>query len=182
MNNDIEKTLEVLHAATQGIRAAYVARYTELQLAALLRDREGLAAVGMDANIYATFPRGTTGKAEYRQAESKYQRVRSYFKGVKCCRTMHEPEIVEERPDSEPRLRAAAKQEADALVDSYLYKMAGKIGKLATAATTNGNIWDCATLTVTCADGEVQTWHTNCILNQSIYGKLFNQWPTRRTA
>jgi adenosyl cobinamide kinase/adenosyl cobinamide phosphate guanylyltransferase len=65
---------------------------------------------------------------------------------------------------------------------SYAQQLAGKIGKEAVRAVTNGNIWDYAYLTVTCADGEVQSWRTNCILNCSVYGKLFNQWPTRRTA
>jgi len=177
-----EQTIAVLKAATENIRAAYVARYTELQLATLVRDRAGLAAVGMDAEIYAPYPNGRMGKTEYRQAEAKYRRVRSSFKCITSCRGFHQPEIMVEKEDAEPRLRAHAKQEADALVDSYLYKMAGKIGKEITAAETNGNIWDYATLTVTCADGEVQTWRTNCILNQSVYGKLFNQWPTRRVS
>lgn len=180
MNND--KTLEVLKAATALIRAEYVARYTDLQLAALVRDRAGLAAVGMDADIYAPYPNGRMGKSEYRQAEAKYRRVRRYFQGVKGCRGFHEPEIVVENPEAEVRLRQIAKQDADALVDSYLHKLAGKIGKEISSATTNGNIWDYATLVVTCCDGEVQTWRTNCILNQSVYGKLFNQWPTRRVS
>lgn len=180
MNND--KTLEVLKAATALIRAEYVARYTELQLAGLNVIRTGLAAVGMDAGIYAPYPNGRMGKTEYRQVLAKYSRVRRYFQGVKGCRSSHEPEIVVEKPDVEAKLRLAAKQEADALVDSYLHKLAGKIGKEISSATTNGNIWDYATLVVTCCDGEVQTWRTNCILNQSVYGKLFNQWPTRRAA
>jgi hypothetical protein len=57
---------------------------------------------------------------------------------------------------------------------------AGKIGKEITSARTNGLIWDCATIWAFCTDGEEQVWHTQCIINRSVYNKLFNQWPTRR--
>lgn len=177
---DSDKTVEILKHATADIRAAYVARYTDLELATLKHDREGLAAVGMDAGIFAPYPSGNVGRANYRQMEAKYRRVRSCFQSPKCCRSMNEPEIVVEKPGAEARLRQQAKQNADALVDAYLHKLAGKIGKLIASATTNGNIWDYATLEVVCADGEKQTWRTTCILNRSVYDKLFNQWPTRR--
>jgi len=179
---DIEKTIEILKVATADIRADYLARYTELELATLKRDRDGLAAVGMDAQIYAPFPSGNMGRTDYRKMEAKYRRVRSAFQGIKCCRSHHDPEIVVEKPEAEARLRQNAKQSADALVDSYLYKLAGKIGKVIVSAATNGNIWDFATLNVMCADGEAQTWRTTCILNRSVYDKLFNQWPTRQVA
>jgi hypothetical protein len=177
---DIEQTVEILKVATADIRAAYVTRYTDMELFTLRHDRAELAKVGMDAKIYAPFPSGNMDRKQYRRMENDYRRVRCYFRGVKGCISMHDPEIVAEKPDSEVRLRAQAKQEADATVDSYLLKLAGKIGKLIISATTNGNIWDYATLNVVCADGEKQTWRTNCILNQSVYRKLFNQWPTRR--
>lgn len=177
-----EQSIEILKAATADIRADYVARYTELEMATLVRDRAGLVAMGMDASVYAPYPTGRMAKDAYLQAESKYRRVRFSFRGVKGYRCMNEPEIVVEREDAEPRRRAAAKAEADAQVDSYLFKMAAKIGKDIASASTNGCIWDFATLKVVCVDGEEQTWKTNCILNQSVYGKLFNQWPTRRVS
>lgn len=180
MKQDQEATLAVLKDATQAIREDYVARYTEMMMVVLKRDRAGLEAVGMDAQQYAPYPSGNMSRADYRKAEFKYRRVRSSFRGVKSCRSMREPEIVVEREDAEPRVREAARQAADAEIDSYLYKMTGKIGKLATKATTNGRIWDSATMIVECADGETQTWSTRCIINCSCLGKVFNQWPTRR--
>lgn len=174
------KTLEVLKAATAEIRAEYVARYTELEMAQLVEDRAGLAAVGMDANIYADYPHGNMSRADYRMALAKYNRVRASFESVKCCISPRDPNIVKERAEAEPRKRAAAKAAADCLVDKYLYKLAGKIGKEVTEASTNGRIWDYAYLTVKCVDGEVQKWKTSYILNRSVYGLLFNQWPTRR--
>lgn len=165
-----------------GIRAAYTQKYTDNLLAVLQHDRDGLAAVGMDAGVYAPYPSGKLPKAAYRQAQGKYQRVRFSFQSVKSCRWPGEPEIVVERPEAEPKLRARAKQEADAVVDSYLTKLAGKIGKDIVSVKTNGNVWDYAELEAQCADGEQQRWHTRCILNFSVYHKPFNQWPTRRVA
>lgn len=175
-----ENTLRVLKAATAGIRAEYVARYSEMMLARLVADRAGLAAVGFDAQIYAPYPNGGLSREAYRSAERKYYRVRASFNCVKGCRSHREPEIVVEKPEAEPKLRTAARAEADALVDGYLHKLAGKIGKEVVSASTNGNIWDSARLSVECADGEKQVWDTQCILNCSVLGKLFNQWPTRR--
>jgi len=175
-----DQTIEVLKVATADIRAAYTQRYTATMLVFLEDMRKGLAAVGMDAKVFAPYPSGNLRKADYRQAEAKYRLVRTHFRSVKGCLSMHEPEIVVEKEDSEPRLRAQAKRDADATVDSYLHKLAGKIGKPIVSATTNGNIWDYATLTVVCEDGETQVWRTNCIINRSCLGKIFNQWPTRR--
>lgn len=175
-----DKTIEVLKAATATIRAEYLARYTELEMATLVQDRAGLAAVGMDANQYADYPSGNLPRAAYRQALAKYNRVRFSFESVKSSYSHREPNIVVEKADAEPRKRASAKASADIIVDKYLFKLAAKIGKEIVSAETNGNIWAYALLKVTCADGEVQVWKTNCILNRSVYGTIFNQWPTRR--
>jgi hypothetical protein len=40
-------------------------------------------------------------------------------------------------------------------------------------------MWDNSVVTVRTNYGE-QVWHTKVIWNRSVYGKSFNQWPTRR--
>lgn len=70
---------------------------------------------------------------------------------------------------------------AEAEVDSYVIKLAGKIGKPVVSGSVNGDLWQGSTLTVAIAGStESQRWTTKCIINQSCLGKLFNQWPTRR--
>lgn len=182
MKDTFKPTFEVLKAATMAIRADYIARYTEMEMAQLVKDRAGLAAVGMDAEKYAPYPKGSMNKTDYRRGKANYDRVRCYFTGTSGRRTFHGPNIVAENPDAEPRLRATAVAAANNEVDSYLWKMAAKIGKVITEAKTNGNIWDFAYLDVVCEDGEEQRWKTQCILNRSVYNKVFNQWPTRRYA
>ncbi len=174
-------SLAVLKAATAQIREEYINRYVQLALIELELFRKGLAEVGMDADKFAPYPDGNMDRSTYRQAERKYRRVRSYFRAIKGCRGMREPEIVVEIEGASDRLVDAATESANGLVDAYLIKLLGKIGKPVAQAETNGNIWDYAILTVVCADGEEQVWRTNCILNRSCLGTLFNQWPTRRT-
>lgn len=64
--------------------------------------------------------------------------------------------------------------------DGYIIKLSGKIGKPVKHAKLEGSLWSNSTLRVNCEDGEQQVWHTKCIFNRSVLGKVFNQWPTRR--
>lgn len=63
---------------------------------------------------------------------------------------------------------------------AWIAKMTEKIGKVVVDAAMAGNPWTGSTLSVTCVDGEKQTWHTQMIINQSKYQNLFNQFPSRR--
>lgn len=69
-------------------------------------------------------------------------------------------------------------QQANDDVDAFIAKMVTYIGEVETAELT-GQLWAYSNLTVT-KDGEKQVHRTRCIINVSKYGKLFNQWPTRR--
>jgi hypothetical protein len=84
--------------------------------------------------------------------------------------------------DASDRIVQMAKVSAERDFDSYVVKLAGKIGKPVTSAQVVGDLWNGSTLTVQCKDGESQTWRTKCILNTSPLGNLFNQWPTIRVA
>lgn len=75
--------------------------------------------------------------------------------------------------------------------DSFVCKLTRKIEAAAKAEGTDkpviniavlkGVLWDGCTLTVA-LNGGTQTWVTKCIINRSVLGKLFNQWPTRRSS
>lgn len=72
----------------------------------------------------------------------------------------------------------AVEQQANDDVDAYIAKMVTYIGEVETAEL-DGQLWSYSSLIVT-KDGEKQVHRTRCIINVSKYGKLFNQWPTRR--
>lgn len=84
-----------------------------------------------------------------------------------------------------------AARDADEAVAGFAAKLAGKVdGSLkelsngvlsgnVDSVSVAGNMWDNSVVTVRTNYGE-QVWHTKVIWNRSVYGKSFNQWPTRR--
>lgn len=76
---------------------------------------------------------------------------------------------------------ARTAQQASLAFDAYVAKLSAKIGECV-AAEVEGWLWQHSILTVTRADGSVERWKTQCIINVSVLGKLFNQWPTRKVA
>ena len=76
---------------------------------------------------------------------------------------------------------ARTAEEASLAFDAYIAKLTAKVGECA-AAEMNGHLWDYSILTITRADASVERWKTQCIVNVSVLGKLFNQWPTRKMA
>jgi hypothetical protein len=63
---------------------------------------------------------------------------------------------------------------------AWVRKMTDKIGKTVQDAKMTGSPWTGSTLHVVTHDGEEQTWNNQMIINQSKYGTLFNQFPSRQ--
>lgn len=76
------------------------------------------------------------------------------------------------------RILEEAELEAAASFDAYVAKLTEKVGEC-DAAVVEGPLWFESILTVN-KGGAIQRWKTQQILNFSVYGKAFNQWPTRR--
>lgn len=74
-----------------------------------------------------------------------------------------------------------AKKKAKEDYDAWIHKMTTKIDKPIKSATMKGNPWVDSIIKITTTDGETHTWHTQMIINQSKFGKLFNQFPTRKS-
>lgn len=98
------------------------------------------------------------------------------------------------REDVQDYLASEAKRDAESNVAGFCAKMAGKIADAiaeempgatmtsALAAAHSADTWQDTDLTVTLDNGSRQVWHTQIIVNFSVYGKAFNQWPTRRVS
>jgi hypothetical protein len=91
-------------------------------------------------------------------------------------------QAVMRQPSQEKKDAYAAECKSNAIAsyEAWVAKIIQKIGKPVVKATMNGNPWNGSTIAVTCNDGEEQVWHTQMIINRSVYNKLFNQFPTRR--
>jgi hypothetical protein len=186
-SSDLQAIIQVLRDATATQREDFCQRAEEVSVCQLRQQRSNLAQAGWDLNAVAPNPNSwNTSKKAYRTAKN----LRSWYnqnfypdparKPASYTVQPPPPCYVIERAEAEPQTRRRARQEANQLFDAFLYKMAGKIGTPITRAALSGVIWDGCTVEVATATGETQIWTTKCILNQSVYGKLFNQWPTRR--
>lgn len=73
-----------------------------------------------------------------------------------------------------------ARRDAGDAYLAYVSKLEAKVGDCVDAEMTySAGVWSNSVLTVTKADGKVEDWNTKTIINVSVLGKLFNQWPTR---
>lgn len=76
------------------------------------------------------------------------------------------------------RLVEEAGEEAAASFDAYVAKLTEKVGQCDEAAVS-GRLWQ-ESLLIVRKGGNFERWKTQQILNFSVYGKAFNQWPTRK--
>ena len=63
---------------------------------------------------------------------------------------------------------------------AWIAKITDKIGKPVVDAKMTGSPWTGSTIHVITNDAEQQTWNTKMIINISKYGRLFNQFPSRK--
>jgi hypothetical protein len=62
----------------------------------------------------------------------------------------------------------------------YASKLTAKVGEASNASlTVSSDVWGLSVLTVTKPDGSIKRWRTQVIVNCSVLGKNFNQFPTR---
>ena len=75
---------------------------------------------------------------------------------------------------------AAVRVQASSNFDAFVAKLAQKNGAgVVSASLYHGSVWSHSLLTVVFEDGSKKVWSTKTIINVSVYGKLFNQWPSR---
>lgn len=136
---------------------------------------------GMDLD--AAFPRGDS----YRDNRETYKRKMMRHNLAQRLTTYTQST----RRPGEPNLRAHKPENVEAFVveqvrgtgdqyDKFVMKLVNKIGDVVDAKLSGSHVWGRSTLTVTKADGSVERWMTQQIVNQSVLGTLFNQWPTRQ--
>jgi hypothetical protein len=180
-----------LAAALADTRANYISRICVILEAAADNAFATLAQHGWDLYKAAPSPRHDAPRSVRLSAFARQQelerftsvdglRPHSYGTNYRC-----------RRSDLAEFIKCEAERIGGHNFDSFVCKLTGKIEA---AAKTEGNdnplidtailkglLWDGCTLTVT-LNGGTQTWVTQCIINRSVLGKLFNQWPTRRSS
>lgn len=167
-----------IYAAIAPQRAAAMA-HAALRVEAQLR-KVAEQLQGSDLNLSA--PDGNS----LRDSRRMYLEKRAY-RGLarqvclierRSCRSPGDPEQV--IGINEEGIARLVQQAADATAlsfDGYVAKLTAKVG-MCDAASVEGNLWYRSVLTVAKGDRQ-ERWFTQQIVNVSVLGNLFNQWPTR---
>lgn len=144
-----------------------------------------LVACGWDILAAYPLPNANMSRDAYQMANAAHLFARSVTRIVapNKSRRVGEPLIVAACLASLDLVVADERRAADEAFDSYLIKLAGKTGPVA-SATLNAsggpeNVWTYSVLKVTRPDGSTAVYTTQRIINVSKLGKLFYQWPTR---
>lgn len=151
----------------------------------VVRLTDVLAKNGFDLNKVAPAPNSLkTGREEYRTMQNRRNLFTSFTRerddnDRNSWRDMTAAKIVEVDPAKVERFVDTAKEAAAMHYDSFVYKLVEKIGETTEARLEGNHVWGRSILHVTLKSGEKQKWKTQQIVNCSVYGLLFNQWPTR---
>lgn len=155
-------------------RAEQEARNAAEDVGRLLED------VGSDLDKAVPPPNGNMKRAEYKAAESRQHFFQRLTTSRNAYRGMRDSWLVDIDPAKVERFVQESRQEAATEYDVFIAKLEEKIGEVASATLVGNHVWQHSILTVTKADGSVESWRTQMIVNVSCLGKLFNQFPTRK--
>jgi hypothetical protein len=141
-----------------------------------------LEEAGYDRNAAAPFPRTTVDWASYQIAKAKYHQLRAITKSLTLSQRPGSPDPCVLSEELCERFVETFREQAASNFDAYVAKLNKKIGVVTEASLRGTSVWSLSFLDVTKEDGTKETWKTQTIINCSVYGKLFNQWPTRKVA
>jgi hypothetical protein len=140
-----------------------------------------LKAVDFDVDAAAPYPSSLRESREsFKQKRAKYGLFRSLTTKANPGSYKREDEkIVKLSDDGCSRFIENAAADAAIQYDAFICKLVSKVGEIVDAEISGSHIWSYSFLTVTKADGSKQVWKTQQILNHSVLGTPYLQWPTR---
>lgn len=138
-------------------------------------------------NLDAVAPRPNSlkdGRREYqtkKAVRAAYENIFTIVPRSSFTYEPHRPVLLQRDSAREERFIKTCMEAANAQFDSYVAKLTAKVGEVVEAELTAGrHVWGFSVLSVKKPDGSREDWKTQQIMNVSVYGKLFNQWPTRK--
>jgi hypothetical protein len=140
-----------------------------------------LAANGWDLNKAAPNPSSfKDSRNEYKAKRAKREHFASLIVYQEKVRYDRDELLVARSEAQEARFIETVREMAGQQYESFIFKMVAKIGEVETAALEGNHVWGESYLTVTKAGGVSEVWKTQQIVNHSIYGTPYNQWPSRK--
>lgn len=142
-----------------------------------------LAQADWNLNVVAPGGHSRMTRANYMQAQAWRGLVTGMTQPDKARATLVESGYRLPDPERVERLVQGVREDAASAFDAFGAKLVAKVGEDVTGASieARSGVWVESTLTV--LKGEVvERWRTKRIINCSVLGKLFHQWPTRQVA
>jgi len=168
--------------AVEPLRAEAVERAHQHALATVENIRKRLSEANWDAKIVAPYPDGGMHDSIYQSMLSLYTTVRKLTKKNGTYTLYRDtPEIVKMDSKLISNFVKEAEDNADAQYTAFVNKLNEKVGNCVSAALEGNHVWGYSFLTIVKADGSTEIWKTQMIVNVSKLGKIFNQFPTRKS-
>lgn len=134
-----------------------------------------------DLRVVAPYPNSfNETKLSFQSKVSRYRLFTSLCKSRKSSIKSGEPRFADIDNEKVNKFRNVVIEDTAAEYDAFVQKLVKKIGEVKEAKLEGNHVWGYSLLNVITESGEKQIWKTNQIINVSKYGKLFNQWPTRK--
>jgi hypothetical protein len=176
-----------IEAAVAPLKDQAIARAEQDASAIVARRLKALEEAGWDLDVAAPYPNSRKhGDREYktmlRYRESLESVSRTYIDPEASpyhYRRRGEPLIVEADLAKIDRFIELSKKMAADQYILFVMKLCKKIGDCDSAALEGSHVWGHSILTVAKGD-KIERWKTQQIVNCSVHGLLFNQWPTRK--
>lgn len=174
--------------AVEPIKADAIARAEIDAKAYVEKLADNLAQHGWDLNSIAPSPYGREYRNISREKYMAMSHKRALYSSITVAREdnrdyferQNDPRSLRDLSDEGvARFIQQAKDAAFDHYQSFVLKMVKKIGDVRTASLDGNHVWGFSVLTVGKPDGSIQKWKTQQIVNCSVYGLLFNQWPSR---
>jgi hypothetical protein len=142
--------------------------------------KEKLEAANWDLNLAFPRPNGFGSRSAYMQKKAARDFASSLVSAVEPSYRPNQPMFVRMCEERIARALVVAAKDAAAQYEAYVVKLINKVGECDSAVMgfMNG-VWHDSDLVVTKGDSK-EVWNTKCIINRSVHGKVFNQFPTRK--
>jgi hypothetical protein len=156
-----------------------IKRAEEKGQAMIARHLENLEKAGWDLNVAAPWPHTRMDRKSYKEKMALHDMIRRLTSSNNPIRGINDPDIRIRNRQAEQCLLDQIKQHAAFDYEKFVAKLIKKIGDVDAATLTGNHVWGYSLLTVQKGD-QTEHWRTQQIINVSVLGKVFNQWPTRK--
>lgn len=175
--------LNPIETAVMPLKVDAIERAEKFARSNINRLAEQLQAAGFDLNIVAPRPSANMGRSEYHLKMAVRRSYEQFTRPVSSVSRWNDKvHIVLVDPAAVERVVQACKDNAAVQYDAFVAKLVKKIGGVQLAALEGSHVWSYSILTVVkdSPPHDVERWQTTMILNRSVKGLLFNQFPTRK--